>query len=296
MIVVRLKNPVYLRVLFFALLFAPYLMGQSDGFEGTWQGVVIRKGTAIEKGTLLYADFKLTGEDYEGHTREEGYESPYFSVKKLSGTVEGGHFVFRHSVEIKSKKSSRIRWCRFAADLVYDEETGYLSGTYESTDCKRVLGTIILYRSNVQLSTLEDTETSHMWFAQFVKDYKEGLSAPEIRKKERENFVFEPIFFDYDKDSIRDEYTDFLDRIIRVVKGHSDLRIKVTGHTDSDGSDAYNDTLSMRRSEAIVNYFVSRGLDRNRIVIDFKGEKQPADTNTTSEGKQRNRRVDFEFI
>jgi outer membrane protein OmpA-like peptidoglycan-associated protein len=82
----------------------------------------------------------------------------------------------------------------------------------------------------------------------------------------------------------------------RVVDGHSDLRIKVTGHTDGDGSDEYNINLSKRRAEAIVNYFASLGLSKDRIVIDFKGEKEPIDRNDTPEGKQHNRRVDFSFI
>jgi outer membrane protein OmpA-like peptidoglycan-associated protein len=82
----------------------------------------------------------------------------------------------------------------------------------------------------------------------------------------------------------------------RVVDGHSDLRIKVTSHTDGDGSDAYNIELSKKRAEAIVNHFVSLGLSKDRIVIDFKGEKEPIDNNNTPEGKQKNRRVDFSFI
>jgi outer membrane protein OmpA-like peptidoglycan-associated protein len=84
--------------------------------------------------------------------------------------------------------------------------------------------------------------------------------------------------------------------MIKVVKGHSDLRVKVTGHTDSDGSDQYNDTLSYNRAQAITNYFVKRGLSPDRLVIEFKGEHSPIDTNKNPEGKQRNRRVDFEFI
>ena len=84
--------------------------------------------------------------------------------------------------------------------------------------------------------------------------------------------------------------------MVRVVDGHSDLRIKVTGHTDSDGSDSYNEDLSRRRAEALINFFVSQGLSKDRIVLDFKGEKEPVDTNNTPEGKQKNRRVDFSFI
>jgi outer membrane protein OmpA-like peptidoglycan-associated protein len=82
----------------------------------------------------------------------------------------------------------------------------------------------------------------------------------------------------------------------RVVDGHTDLRIKVTGHTDNVGSDAYNIDLSKRRAQSLIDFFVAHGLSKDRIEIDFKGESDPIDNNSTPEGKQHNRRVDFVFI
>ena len=81
-----------------------------------------------------------------------------------------------------------------------------------------------------------------------------------------------------------------------MVKSHSDLRIEITGHTDADGSDAYNLALSKKRSEALLSFFSANGLPKDRVVIQYKGEKEPVDQNQTDEGKQRNRRVDFRFI
>jgi outer membrane protein OmpA-like peptidoglycan-associated protein len=85
-------------------------------------------------------------------------------------------------------------------------------------------------------------------------------------------------------------------KIIKITKSHSDLRIQVTGHTDSDGSNTYNKKLSKRRAESIIKFFTKRGLRRDRIVIDFKGESEPIETNQTKDGKRKNRRVDFTFI
>jgi outer membrane protein OmpA-like peptidoglycan-associated protein len=81
-----------------------------------------------------------------------------------------------------------------------------------------------------------------------------------------------------------------------MVKSHSDLRIEITGHTDADGSDTYNLKLSKRRSEALLLFFTQNGLAKDRVVISFKGEREPVDYTQTHEGKQRNRRVDFKFI
>ncbi len=286
----------FIFTLIFSLFFVTISFAQNTVFEGTWKGVILRKGQTIQQGTVLYAQFDVNGSSISGYTREESFDSPYFSVKKLSGNAEGGQLSFSHIVEVKSKKTGRMKWCRFEAKLQYDVKKGYLKGEYVSTDCRNVIGNMVLYREQFELGTGDEMDMSHMWFTQFIKDYNEGLSAPEIRKMERDNFVFEPIFFDYDKFEIRETHHEFLNRMIKIVKGHSDLRVKVTGHTDSDGSHQYNDTLSYNRAQAIIAYFVAHGLSKDRLVIDFKGEKSPASTNSTSEGRQRNRRVDFEFI
>lgn len=264
--------------------------------QGTWQGIMIRKGMKMEQGAVFYADFENNDGHINGLTREEMYDSPYFSVKKVDGDQDGNRLMIQQLVEVKSKKSSRQKWCRVSADLTYDPKTGYLTGEYVSLDCRRVMGTIILYKADFELTKEEELNVSHAWFDQFIKDYRDGLSAPEIRKIERDNFVFEPIFFDYDKWDIRPRHFSFLDGMIKVVKGHSDLRVRVTGHTDSDGSHGYNDELSKKRAQEIINYFVARGLSEDRLIIEFKGERNPVDSNDTSEGKQRNRRVDFRFI
>jgi outer membrane protein OmpA-like peptidoglycan-associated protein len=180
--------------------------------------------------------------------------------------------------------------------LVYDEAKGYLKGDFVSSDCKRVMGTIILYKSDFILKEEEQHEVSQIWFPRFIKDYNEGLSAPLIREIERKNFVFVPVYFDYDQSEIRPEHFDFLNRMTHVIKGHSDLRVKIVGHTDADGSDAYNDELSKRRAAAIINYFVAKGIAEDRLEFDFKGERNPVSNNDTPEGKQLNRRVDFSFI
>lgn len=284
---------------FFILIVSCFVIQLSvaqNKLSGTWQGVLMRSGISIDKGTLFYVNFEATGNKLSGLTREEVYDTKFYSTKKINGTIDDSKITFDQFVEVKSKKSSQLKWCRLKGELSYDETTGYLKGNFTSTDCKRVIGTIILYRSEFTLSSEESLDVSHMWFDRFVKDYNAGLSAPDIRKIERDNFKFIPIYFDYDKAEIRPEHYDFLNRMIKIVKGHSDLRVKVTGNTDSDGSDAYNDDLSKRRAEAIIQYFVERGISSDRLEINFNGEKKPIDTNETPEGKQKNRRVEFEFI
>lgn len=282
--------------LFSSLLLTFSLLAADFNPAGTWQGVMIRKGTQMKDAVLVYLDFENNDGSVTGYSREEMYDSELFSVKRINGDMSDGQVHIRQIAETRSNKSSRNKWCRVSGSLSYNPSTGYLTGEYVATDCRNVAGDFILYRANFELSKGEEAESSQIWFEQFVKDYADGQNAPEIRKIERDNFVFEPIFFDFDKFDIRSEHNDFLDGMIKVVKGHSDLRVNVTGHTDSDGTDQYNDTLSMNRANAITNYFVQRGLSADRLVIEFKGERSPIDTNNNPKGKQRNRRVDFKFI
>lgn len=285
-----------MRFIIFLLFICGSWYSFAENLGGSWQGVMYAAGTPLEKGNLVYLYVNGSEGDIKGLMREELYESDLYAVKQTDFSISEDKISFKQVVVSKNKKSSSVKWCRMVGELKYDPITGYLTGDYSSNDCKRVSGKIILYRSSFKLHETEENEVSQIWFSRFLKDYKDGLSAPEIRDKERKNFVFEPVYFDYDEAVIKDEYKAFLDRMIKVVKGHSDLRVSVTGHTDADGSDAYNDELSRRRAEAIVNYFVAHGLSRDRLEFDFKGERNPIDNNTTPEGKQRNRRVDFKFI
>lgn len=257
---------------------------------------MIQNGTSLERAILTYFDFDATTSSLEGTSRNELYNSETFALKKIKGSVNKNNIEIKEIVISKKTTPSRVQWCRMNCSLEYNEKTGYLEGTYTSSDCRNSVGKMILYRTESKFSKDEKLAESHNWFDVFVADYNRGLKAPEIRKLERENFKFQPIYFDYDKDVIRPEFFAFLSSLIKVIEGHTDLRVKVTGHTDADGSDAYNDDLSKRRAEAIIKFFTDRGLSRDRLEFEFKGEKQPVDSNETPEGKQHNRRVDFKFI
>ena len=137
---------------------------------------------------------------------------------------------------------------------------------------------------------------SHPWRDLFIDELSKNKKSPDKRAWERKNFPFKPIYFDYDKDELKSEYLNYLKSMILVILDHTDLRILATGHTDADGSNEYNIDLSQRRSKAIRDFMILNGLPKDRLIIDFKGEGEPVDRNDTDNGKQRNRRVDFQFI
>ena len=103
-------------------------------------------------------------------------------------------------------------------------------------------------------------------------------------------------FFDFDKSVLKAEGKAKLDDLVGKVKGINLEVIIAVGHTDSVGTDAYNQKLSVKRSEAVKAYLVSKGIEKNRVYTEGKGEKQPVADNKTKEGQAKNRRVEIEVV
>ena len=104
------------------------------------------------------------------------------------------------------------------------------------------------------------------------------------------------VLFDFDKSILKNEGKNKLDDLATKVKAINLEVVIAIGHTDSIGSDAYNQKLSVRRAESVKAYLVSKGVEPNRIYTEGKGEKQPVASNKTKDGRQKNRRVEIEVI
>jgi OOP family OmpA-OmpF porin len=102
--------------------------------------------------------------------------------------------------------------------------------------------------------------------------------------------------FDFDKATLKPDASAKLDDLVSKVQTITLEVIIAVGHTDSVGTDAYNQKLSVRRAEAIKKYLTGKGIDASRVYTEGKGESQPVADNKTAEGRSRNRRVEIEVV
>lgn len=104
------------------------------------------------------------------------------------------------------------------------------------------------------------------------------------------------IYFDFDKTTLKSESFVELDKVVDFLKQNAHVSIEIAGHTDSKGSDDYNLNLSQGRSQSVVDYLNSQGIDKARLQAHGYGETKPIDTNDTDEGRANNRRVEFTIL
>jgi outer membrane protein OmpA-like peptidoglycan-associated protein len=101
------------------------------------------------------------------------------------------------------------------------------------------------------------------------------------------------ILFGFDSSTLQPEAKTNIYKLADILKKYPDSNIQIAGHTDSDGSDQYNQELSERRAKAVSDYTMMQGVSSSRLSIVGLGENEPIATNSTESGKQLNRRVEI---
>lgn len=122
---------------------------------------------------------------------------------------------------------------------------------------------------------------------------EEIVETPEIVGQ---TFVLHNMFFATNKTNILEGSEEALQTLYDYLTANPDSRIKIIGHTDSVGSDEFNQKLSEGRAQAIREALIQRGIDENRVEAEGRGETEPVADNETEEGRQENRRVEIEIL
>ena len=110
------------------------------------------------------------------------------------------------------------------------------------------------------------------------------------------NIALRNVFFNTGKWEVKDDSYAELARLVLLLNDVPSLKIEISGHTDNIGAESFNELLSQRRADAVVNYLVEKGVDKNRLSAKGYGQSNPVDSNDTAEGRASNRRTEFEII
>jgi outer membrane protein OmpA-like peptidoglycan-associated protein len=117
-----------------------------------------------------------------------------------------------------------------------------------------------------------------------------------VRITKERIFIDEKILFETSKARILSDSYGILDSVAQVLRDYDHVSIRIEGHTDSQGGDEYNQTLSKDRADAVYKYLVGKGIDMARLDSTGVGESRPIDTNRTARGRANNRRVEFHIV
>lgn len=130
--------------------------------------------------------------------------------------------------------------------------------------------------------------------AQAQADSAAQAAAARRAEEERQgNVIAQMVNFDFDKSDIRADAQPIFERKLEVLRTNTSYRIRIEGHCDERGTDAYNLGLGTRRANAARQYLVNRGIDAGRIETVSLGERRPIDNRSNREAWARNRRVEF---
>lgn len=104
------------------------------------------------------------------------------------------------------------------------------------------------------------------------------------------------LFFEYDKFELSPKSYLELDRLVDILKDFPDNKVEISGHTDNQGGDAYNNKLSQQRAQSVVDYLVSKGMPSSKFIAKGYGKSNPVAKNDSDEGRALNRRVEFKIL
>ena len=146
--------------------------------------------------------------------------------------------------------------------------------------------------STLVSNSTSETNTENSQTSEDVQALEQGSS-----------MILENVLFDYDKSTLRPESYETLDKLVKIMKQPpTKSKVEISGHTDSKGSNDYNQKLAERRAQAVVDYIINNGISENRLVAKGYGESRPKAPNSYPDGsdnpagRQLNRRTELKLL
>lgn len=141
-----------------------------------------------------------------------------------------------------------------------------------------------------------------MWYGEKTEGEETECTVPTARDDLEEKLtrgdraILYGVYFEFDSARLQERSRQTLEKVLAVLQGRPDLRLRVVGHTDAVGDEAYNERLSLERAEAVRQWLVEEGVDPARLESEGRGEAEPVADNDTPQGRALNRRVEIVAI
>lgn len=194
---------------------------------------------------------------------------------------------------VYDKKTEQLVTAKLSVVLKGDKSTQYKLTADDGRYGKEITNKgwyIITASAEGYLNSSDSIEVADNDLSPFSRDLY--LSPVEVGTTVR----LKNIYFDFDKTTLKRESFPELNKVVDFLKVNPNIEVEIAGHTDNKGSDDYNINLSQGRSQSVVDYIVSQGIDSWRLSAHGYGEGKPVDTNDTDVGRSVNRRVEFTVI
>ena len=243
-----------------------------------------------------------SGKNYEIEVESEGYVT---AVESMDIAYKNDYQEIPKDFVLKSKSA-------FLFGKVVDESGNGMSAEIEVID-NSTNQTIGRYRAGNEGSFRITVPTGKNYGVVFTKPgylfqsvnaaipdsvgFEKDLGNIMLQKVDvGKKIVLNNIFFDFNKASLRQESLSELERAVTLMNNMVSLQIEISGHTDNVGSQSYNQRLSEQRAKAVVEFLISKGVEKKRLVYKGYAFSQPISTNETEEGRQMNRRTEFKVL
>lgn len=217
-------------------------------------------------------------------------------VREEPEVIENKPVIIKGTVyDLKTKKpiAATIQLIDNAGNIVSEVNTG-VNGQYrfDATATVEKKYTVTAQKEQYGLATKNVTApASGPDPVELVRDL--SLGALEVGSI----FVLRNIYYDFDKAVLKSTSVNELNKLLKLLKDNPSMKVRIGSHTDNKGSNEYNIALSKRRAESVVNWLVSKGIPKSRLEYKGYGEEKPiASNDDEEEGRELNRRTEFEII
>lgn len=170
---------------------------------------------------------------------------------------------------------------------------GAILGHQLDDDSGRYVGAAIGALAGGAVGNYMDNQQRAFDQALYEEQQRHGLEIQRLQDGSLKLDIPSEVSFDLDRAEIKPAFRPTLDKVADILRQYDRSVVHIVGHTDSTGSDVYNQQLSQRRADSVAQYLASRGVDWQRLRTEGRGESQPRASNATEAGRQLNRRVEL---